>query len=243
MKKLLYILILAALPFSKSIAQSAISDQLLQNCKKELDDIATKKVDIHDIAFNTDGHWLILYGDIGYSYSFIPSPLENMLTKLNSEGTNINKSVIMSDSSWILVYGDKQYTSQNINPDISTDLTSAANHKKNIKCLAISQGCRLTVYGTNGFIAKGIPPKMAEKLEQVNKKKWPVREAAFYQYQNQEGWVLLYGKRGIAFQNLPDDITAQLQKFVKQGKNINLVRFYGNKWIIIYDGYKSITNI
>ena len=113
MKKLLYIIVFSVLVPLITTAQT-IDSQLLENCKKELADISAKKVDIHDIAFNSDGHWLILYGDIGYSYSYIPSSPENMLGKLNSAGTSIDKALLLSDSSFVLVYGGKQYTAQSL---------------------------------------------------------------------------------------------------------------------------------
>ena len=81
---------------------------------------------------------------------------------------------------------------------------------------------------------------MAAKLAQLNNKKVSIRESAFY---GSDGWVLLYGRSGLAFQNLPDDIVAVLQKFAKKGTPVNLVRFYGDKWVVVYDGYKVETNI
>ena len=130
MKNLLLILIVWVITQTSALAQSSIEAQLLENCKKELTDISAKKVDIHDIAFNHDGHWLILYGDIGYSYSYIPSPLENLLTKLNSAETTINKAIMLSDTSWALVYNGKEYTAQSLPTDIATDIATAQKNKK-----------------------------------------------------------------------------------------------------------------
>ena len=239
MKKLFYIIVFSVLAPLIASAQT-IDSQLLENCKKELADISAKKVAIHDIAFNTDGHWLILYGDIGYSYSYIPTPLENMLSKLNSAGTSIDKALLLSDTSWALLYDGKEFTSQSLPTDLSTDIDAAQKKQKNFRCVAYNTSCRLTVFGTNGFIAKGIPQKMAAKLAQLNQKKVSIRESAFY---GSDGWVLLYGRNGMAFQNLPDDIVPVLQKCAKNGTPVNLVRFYGNKWVVVYDGYKVETNI
>lgn len=240
MKNLLLILIVWVITQTSALAQSSIEAQLLENCKKELTDISAKKVDIHDIAFNHDGHWLILYGDIGYSYSYIPSPLENLLTKLNSAETTINKAIMLSDTSWALVYNDKEYTAQSLPTDIATDIAAAQKKQKNLRCIAYKNGERLTVYGTNGFIANGLPQKMVAKLAQLNKKKAPIRESAFY---GTDGWVLLYGRTGMAFQGIPDDLSALLQKLGKKGTVVNLVRFFGDKWVVVYDGYKVESNI
>lgn len=239
MKKLFYIIVFSVLTPLIASAQT-IDSQLLENCKKELADISTKKVEIHDIAFNADGHWLILYGDIGYSYSYIPSPLENMLTKLNSAGTSIDKALLLSDTSWALLYNGKEYTAQALPAELSTDIAAAQKKQKNFRCLAYNAGERLTVYGANGFIAKGVPQKMAAKLAQLNHKKVPIRESAFY---GSDGWVLLYGRTGMAFQGIPNDLCSLLQKLAKKGTPVNLVRFYGNKWVVVYDGYKVETNI
>ncbi len=239
MKKLLYIIVFSVLVPLITTAQT-IDSQLLENCKKELADISAKKVDIHDIAFNSDGHWLILYGDIGYSYSYIPSSLENMLGKLNSAGTSIDKALLLSDSSFVLVYGGKQYTAQSLPTDFATELEAVAKKDKNIKSVAYKNGTRLMVFGSNGFIARGLPQKMVAKLAQLNKKKAPIRESAFY---GTDGWVLLYGRTGMAFQGIPDDLCSVLQKFAKKGTVVNLVRFYGDKWVVVYDGYKVETNI
>ncbi|MBP5502726.1 MAG: hypothetical protein IKR94_02755 [Bacteroidales bacterium] len=239
MKKLLYIIVFSVLVPLITTAQT-IDSQLLENCKKELADISAKKVDIHDIAFNSDGHWLILYGDIGYSYSYIPSSLENMLGKLNSAGTSIDKALLLSDSSFVLVYGGKQYTAQSLPTDFATELEAVSKKDKNIKSVAYKNGTRLMVFGSNGFIARGLPQKMVAKLAQLNKKKAPIRESAFY---GTDGWVLLYGRTGMAFQGIPDDLCSVLQKFAKKGTVVNLVRFYGDKWVVVYDGYKVETNI
>ncbi|MBO4244619.1 MAG: hypothetical protein J6V76_01110 [Bacteroidales bacterium] len=239
MKKLLYIIVFSVLTPLIAAAQT-IDSQLLENCKKELADISEKKVEIHDIAFNTDGHWLILYGDIGYSYSYIPTPLENMLVKLNAAGTSIDKAVLLGDTSWALLYNGKEYTAQSLPSDIATDIAAAQKKQKNFRCLAYKGECRLTVYGSNGFIAKGLPQQMVAKLAQLNKKKVSIREAAFGP---DNGWVLLYGRTGIAFQNLPDDLTALLKKLGKKGTKVNLVRFFGSKWVVVYDDYKVETNI
>ena len=240
MKNILFILILSVMTSSLAMAQSSVDAQLLENCKKELADISAKKVEIHDIAFNSDGHWLILYGDIGYSYSYIPSPLENMLTKLNAAGTSIDKALLLSDSSYALVYGGKQYTSQSLPTELATDLDAVTKKDKNIKSVAYKNGERLTVYGSNGFIARGLPQKMVAKLAQLNKKKAPIRESAFY---GTDGWVLLYGRTGMAFQGIPNDLCKVLQNLAKKGTVVNLVRFFGDKWVVVYDGYKVESNI
>lgn len=240
MKKIFYFIALSLLGMAGAAAQTYESAQLLERCKQELLDISSKQVAIHDIVFNTDGHWLILYGDIGYSYSYIPSPLENMLVKLNSAGTDINKAVLLGDTSWVLLYDGNKYTSQSLPEGLTFDLESITKKDKPFKSVSFSSDKRVTLYGTNGFIAKGIPQRMAAKLAQLNNKKVSIRESAFY---GSDGWVLLYGRSGLAFQNLPDDIVAVLQKFAKKGTPVNLVRFYGDKWVVVYDGYKVETNI
>ena len=240
MKKIFHILILTLLMPVLVAAQDAADSRLLQNLKKELADISSKQVEIHDIVFNSDGHWLILYGDIGYSYSYIPTPLENMLVKLNSEGTAINKAVMLSDTSWALVYNGNQYTSQSLPSLLSTDIASAQRKQKNLKALDVSGDKHLIVYGNNGFIAKGLPQRMVQKLAQLNSKRVPIRESSLC---GNQGWVLLYGRNGLAFQNVPDDLARLLNKFGKNGTTVNLVRFFGGKWVVVYDGYKVESNI
>lgn len=240
MKKIFHFLILTLLTPVFVCAQDAVGSKLLDNLKTELADISSKKVEIHDIVFNSDGHWLVLYGDIGYSYSYIPTPLENMLVKLNSEGTSINKAVMLNDTSWALVYNDNQYTSQSLPSLLSTDIASAQRKQKNLKALDVSGDKHLIVYGSNGFIAKGLPQRMVQKLAQLNRKRVPIRESSLC---GNQGWVLLYGRNGLAFQNVPDDLARLLNKFGKNGTTVNLVRFFGSKWVVVYDGYKVESNI
>jgi hypothetical protein len=47
----------------------------------------------------------------------------------------------------------------------------------------------------------------------------------------------------MAFQGIPDDLSALLQKLGKKGTVVNLVRFFGDKWVVVYDGYKVESNI
>ncbi|MBR4266196.1 MAG: hypothetical protein IKQ46_09095 [Bacteroidales bacterium] len=242
MKKLCSLLI-AMMFFGLTVdAQSdddIIAAKLLQKCKNELEDIAKKKVAIKDICFNTDGHWLILFGDFGYSFSYVPTSLENLLVDLNGKQTQI-KQALMSGDSWLLLYDQNKYTSQ----DFSSAVTEVLDKCKarNSILTGIFTGPEneiLGLYGTNGFVARNCPEKQLAKINDVNKKHRKLRNAAF----GNNCWVLLYGNNGFCFQDLPSDLQDFMKKSINKKLTINLVRIFKDKWFVVYDDYKFATNV
>ena len=239
MKKILFFVFSVFMCLSVA-AQTEVNKKLMQNLKNELSDISQKKIEIKDIAFNADGHWLIIFGDIGYSYSYLPTPIEDLLGKLNSEGTQINSSCLLSDTSWVLFYGDGKYSSVGLPQDIANEL-SRVKSKGKVCGLAAKGGASVVRYGNNGFAAKSAPSSMLKKLAEINKRHVKIRDIQFVGSGN--GWILLYGDKGLAFQNLPEGLAECLKNHVKKGRKVNIVRSYGDYWIVVYDGYKVETNI
>lgn len=229
--------------FSCVNAQQAdeLARKLLTNCKNELTEIAKKNVVINDITFNSDGHWLIIYGDYGYSFSFLPVEVEQTIEELNSNKTKIINCNLMSDTSWVVIYNNYQYKQHGYPQAAIKDLDRVAQQKKTINfSTCANSGKRLTSFSESGVIVYDIPAKAKEKIAQLNKERVKIKDAAFC---NNNGWILLYGNRGAAFQNLPEDLSAFLKNSLQSGTTINLVRFYKDIWFVVYDGGKIKSNI
>ncbi len=241
MKKL-FTLLIALITFSAADAQTEeeiIATKLLQKCKKELSEIAQKKVAINDICFNQDGHWLILYGDFGYSYSYVPSDLENLLVDLNSKETKIKQALIKGDS-WVLVYDDNKFTAHNFTSSVTDVLEKCKARKSTLTGIFVGNNNEiLGLYGTNGFVARNCPEKQLAKINEINKKHRKLRNAAF----GNNCWVLLYGDNGFCFQDLPPDLQEFMKQSVNKKRTINFVRLYKDKWFVVYDDYKFATNV
>lgn len=219
--------------------EEIVAQKLLRKCKSEMEEVSKKKVKINDLAFNSDGHWLILYGDFGYSFSYVPTDMENLLVSLNQKEKKI-KQALLDGESWVLLYDKNEFTSSGYKPEAVKILNTCKGRNSSLTGIFVGpNGECLGVFGTNGYVSRGCPDKMVSKIGAVNKKHYPIKNAMF----SNNCWALFYGNGGFCFQGLPSDLQSWLKSSISKKYKVDFVRMFGDKWFVVYDGYKFETNV
>ncbi len=242
MKKIfaiLAIIFLISICCNAQTEEEIIAEKLLTKLKTELLDISQKQLKINDIAINDDGHWLILYEDVGYSFSYVDLELEKQLLDKNSKGVKL-KQALLKGNSWVLLFSDNDFAQSGFDNTVVSVLNNCKSKNKNLNGIFLGDnGEILCLYATNGYVAKKCPKKMIDKLVLINNKQQKLRNAAF----SSEGWILLYSDKSFCFYGIPSSLETFLKQCVKNNNKVNLVRIFHDKWFVVYNDYKIQTNV
>ena len=93
-------------------AQNEINN--LNLLKSELDTISKQKLPINSVALNQNGDWIILYGDIGYSFVTMPGKLSSRLDTLNKQQKVVKDIDFTGKSGWVLLAQQNAFYSDSL---------------------------------------------------------------------------------------------------------------------------------
>lgn len=209
-----------------------------QKLKEELDYIASVKQKIKTISISESGDWVILYGDVGYSYSAMPNLAKNYLSKCNSQGILLKDFDFFNDSSWVCISSHNAYAMKYAPSDIHKKLKFLNKNRVKIYNLSYNNGHWAIVYGRGNIEAHNIDENMQNNIKLLKKNNRLIKKIEFCN----EGWLILYGKNGFKANNLRQDLISSLNNLQKADNEINTVAFFNSAWIIIYDDYKYLSN-
>ena len=99
--KHLFTLGVAMLISATLFAQSGINNSAL--LKSELDTISKQKLNINSVALSQAGDWIILYGDIGFSFVSMPEKLAAKLDTVNANQIPVKDIDFIGNNGWILL--------------------------------------------------------------------------------------------------------------------------------------------
>ena len=207
--------------------------------KEELEYIAENKIEVKNIAFSCEGDWVLFYGEIGYSYNFLPEKAKERLTELN-KNEDIITDFEMNKDAWVTISNNNAYSVFKIDKGLVSTLKKLNKNGKKIKDVDFSKnGGWVILFGKSGFASNKIPDIATQKLQKLNKKKKETYKIELYK---NNGYVILFENNGLTFENIPSDTENKIKELQKQKSKINIIKFYKDKWIIIYDDYKYYCN-
>lgn len=239
MKTIKLTLIISALVISGfAKAQQKINNPEL--LKSELDTISKQKLPVNSVAVNQNGDWIILYGDIGYSFISMPEKLSEKLENLNKKQVPVKDIDFTGKSGWLLLAAGNAFYSDSIPEKLSAALKRINKQGKTITCFDNFKNAGVLLYGKNSFFQKGIPENLKKKLNQLKSRNQYIKCVALTK---DEGWMVFYGKRGFSYFNIPVAVSVKVKELVQNGSSLDKIFFIREKWIVIYDNYKYTGNL
>jgi hypothetical protein len=222
------------------LAQPEIKDKNL--LIQELDStVEAKNLPLNSFALTPAGDWLILFGDIGYSYIRTTPKIENTLQSYNAEKVYLKDIDFYENAGWSLITKHNAYTGDKIPEHIKNQLQSINQQKETIKCLDFNKsGAGFILYGYNKFYAKDLPKTFTDKMKDLQGRNQRVKYAAV---NDDNSWVILYGKYGFSYYKTKDSLNDKLKLIAGQRKTLNRVFLEGDYWILTSDDAKIDSNL
>jgi hypothetical protein len=225
------------------ISYSGNSQTVIHNSallKSELDTISKQKLPIVSVALDQNGDWIILYGDIGYSFVNMPQKLAKKLDTLNKKQIPLKDIDFVGKSGWVLLAEDNAFYSDSLPQKFLSGLKKINQKGKIIKCIDVFEDKGIVLYTHNLFYRENIPMSLEKKLSDLKYRNQRVKNVALT---TDDGWIALYATKGFSYYNIPAEMSEKIKRLVQNGSGLNDVFFLGDKWIVVYDNYKYISNL
>jgi len=208
--------------------------------KSELDTISKQKLPIVSVALNQKGDWIILYGDIGFSFVTMPAKLSAKLDTLNKKQVPLKDIDFAGKSGWVLLAEDNAFYSDSIPEKLLSGLKRINQQGKIIKCIDIFKDKGVVLYTPKSYYQHNVSPLLKKKLSDLKYRNQRVKNIALTK---NDGWIVLYAVKGFSYYNIPVAMSAKIKELVQNGSKLNKVFFIADKWIVVYDDYKYISNL
>ncbi len=219
-------------------SQTVINNTIL--LKSELDTISKQKLPINSVAVNQKGDWIILYGDIGYSFVTMPEKLVLKLDTLNKKQIPLKDVDFIGKSGWSLLAANNAFYSDSIPEKLLSGLKRINNQGHNITCVDTYKDKGIILFAENSFYQQNISPLLKKKLSDLKYRNQKIKNIALYK---DNGWIVLYASKGFSYYKIPEDLSDKIKEISKKVSKLNRIFFLGDKWIIIFDDYKFSTNL
>ncbi len=218
-------------------AQSqAIKD--IETLKSELDTISAQQLPINSIALTPDSNWVILYGDIGYSYTNLPPKIVEKLSLLNKEEKVLN-DIDFYGASKVILYEDNAFYSDSLPETLSTALSMLNKNGRKITGMNYApNGAWIILYNQNSYFQNNIPGSCRKKIENLAYRDQIIKQVAFCD----KAWVVFYSFAGYSYSGIPEKAAKQIDKLYKENHELNKIFFLANHWVIVYDSYKYVSD-
>jgi len=208
--------------------------------KSELDTILKQKLPIMSVAVNQKGNWIILYGDIGFSFITMPTKLSAKLDTLNKKQIPLKDIDFAGKSGWILLAEDNAFYSDSIPEKLLSGLKRINQQGKIIKCIDIFKDKDIILYTPKAYYQHNTSSLLKKKLAELKYRNQHVKNIALTK---NDGWIVLYAVKGFSYHNIPVAMSTKIKELVQNGSKLNKVFFIADKWIVLYDDYKYISNL
>lgn len=221
-------------------AQSLLNDKAL--LKNELDStVAAKNLSLNSVAVSPAGDWVILFGDIGYSFVRTAPAVSEALQKNNTEKNYLKDIDFYENAGWSLVTKHNAYSGDKIPEHIKAKLQGINRDKQTVKCLDFNpKGEGVLLYGYNSFYGKSLPDNFKRKMYELQRRNQRVKYAAV----NDDGaWVILYAKYGFSCYKTPDALTNRLKALARQKTDIQRIFLLGDYWIVSAENSAIYSNL
>ncbi len=239
MKTKNFLLITALLMFFYSgNAQTKINNSEL--LKSELDTISKQKLPIVSVALNQQGNWIILYGDIGFSFVSMPAKLSDKLDTLNKKQIPLKDIDFIKKSGWVLLAEDNAFYSDSIPENLLSGLKRINQQGKIIKCIDVYKNQSVVLYTYKSYYQQNTSSLLKKKLSDLKYRNQKVKNVALTK---DDGWIVLYAAKGFSYHNIPVAMSTKIKELIQNGSSLNKVIFLGEKWVVVYDNYKYISNL
>lgn len=219
-------------------AQTKINNLTL--LKSELDTISKQKLPIVSVSLNQKADWIILYGDIGFSFVNMPAKLAAKLDTLNKKQIPLKDIDFTGKSGWVLLAEDNAFYSDSLPVKLLTGLKKINQQGKIIKCIDVYKDKGVVIYTFKSFYQHNISSALKKKLSDLKYRNQKVKNIALTK---DDGWIVLYGSKGFTYYNIPVVMSTKIKELVQNGSKLSKVFFLGDKWIVVYDNYKYISNL
>jgi len=213
----------------------------IQLLKSELDTISQQKLTVNSVAVNQNGNWIILYGDIGYSFTQMPQKLSEKLETLNKKQIPLKDIDFIGKSGWLLLAAENAFYSDSLPEKFLNALKQVNKQGQTITCADTYKNKTLLLFGKNKYYKQNIPETLKKKIINLQYRNQYIKNAALTK---NDGWALLYATKGFTYKNIPVATAEKMKELVQNGSSLDKIFFLpDNKWIIIYDKYKYASNL
>lgn len=218
--------------------QTTINNSAL--LKSELDTISKQKLPIISVDLNQNGNWIILYGDIGFSFVSMPDKLSAKLDTLNKKQIPLKDIDFAGKSGWVLLAADNAFYSDSIPDKLLSGLKRINQQGKIITGIDVYKDKGVVLYTPKSFYQHNISAVLKKKLSDLKYRNQHIKNIALTK---DDGWIILYASKGFTYHNIPIEMSEKIKELVQNGSVLDKVFFLGNKWIVVYDDYKYISNL
>ncbi len=236
-KNIIFVLFLFFI-IGKGQSQSTINN--LNLLKSELDTLSAKKMPIVSVALNQAGDWIVLYGDIGYSFIRMPKKLSETLDTLNKKESLLKDIDFSGKSGWVLSVQENAFFSDSVQGKLLSNLKKINQQGKSLVSIDTYKDKSIAVFDRNYFYHEKAPASLKKKLSELQYRNQIVKNIALTK---NDGWLVLYSAKGFAYYNIPLATAQKIKQLIQNGSYINKVFFLNDKWIVVYDDYKYVSNL
>ncbi len=210
--------------------------------KKELDStLNSQNLALNSLAVSPAGDWIILFGEIGYSFVQTAPTISETLKKNNTEKNYLKDIDFYENAGWSLITKHNAYNGNKIPKHIKTKLKAINQAKQTIKCLDFNTtGKGFILFGYNSFYGKDLPSNFKAKMYELQRRNQEVKYASI----NENGaWVILYGKYGFACYKTPLPLIKKLKELAKQKTPLERIFLFGEYWVLTTENAKIYNNL
>ncbi len=208
---------------------NSFSQTNLELFEAEVSSLAKENYKINSVSFQSDSNWIITYSDNGFSASKIDSIELNVLSEMNKNGEIINQ-ILKKDSFFLILYNHK-FECISCPEALKNSLIRIEKNKETIHYTSFENGNYAIIHNNGEFTTNSPNAKLVRKLLEIQSKKLKLKQILIFK----SGWLMSYGKAGIAAYRMQDNLLIKLNELKKQGAQIDFICHIGNIWYVIYN--------
>jgi len=208
--------------------------------KSELNYIDSIGQTIKSISISKNAEWIVLYGDFGYTFSFLPPKAKDYVIKVNQQKSKINDfDFINGDTSWVCLSKNNAFAFEKVPKQLGEGLKKLNKNQFPIYQLSFINNRWSIIYAKGKVLYNGFSNSAKQKVENLQENGRLIKHIAL---KEPDGYVFLYGRNEYWAENIQQECLNELENLKNNNNEINLVYFFNNAWIIIYDKHKFFCN-
>jgi hypothetical protein len=156
---------------------------------------------IKQIAFTSDGGWVILYNKNEASWKDIPQSASDKIRELNGAGVELKQIAFTSDGGWVILYNKNEAWWNGIPQSASDKIRELNGAGVELKQIAFAPtGGWVILYNKNEAWWNDIPQSAIDKIRELNGAGSVLKQIAFTP---DNGWMIFFDYNGAWAKGIP----------------------------------------